>query len=176
MEHLLNLLKERFDQNMSHHEGMDWNDVQAKLQANPAKLEALGQMEASGGAPDVIGYDSQASAYIFCDCSPESPTGRRSLCYDNAALEARKEHKPKDSAVQMADSMGARLLTETEYRTLQTLGTFDVKTSSWILTPDEIRSRGGALFCDRRYDHVFTYHNGADSYYANRGFRCVLYV
>ena len=176
MEHLLNLLQERFEQNMTRHAGIVWLDVQQKLEANPEKMEALRQMEDSGGEPDVIGYDSQSSTYLFCDCSPESPAGRRSLCYDNAALEARKEHKPKDSAVHMAASMGARLLTETEYRNLQALGAFDLKTSSWIATPDEIRSRGGALFCDRRYDHVFTYHNGADSYYGSRGFRCLLDV
>ena len=176
METLLGLLQARFKQNMNLHAGMDWGEIQARLEANPEKLETLHQMEASGGEPDVIGYDSETSAYIFCDCSPESPVERRSLCYDQAALDARKANKPRDSAVHMAEVMGARLLTETEYRELQTLGVFDVKTSSWIFTPDEVRVLGGALFCDRRFDRVFTYHNGADSYYASRGFRCVLQV
>ena len=133
-------------------------------------------MEASGGEPDVIGYDSHASQFIFCDCSSESPVGRRNLCYDNAALEARKEHKPAGSAVNMVESIGAQLLTEDEYRNLQKLDTFDIKTSSWVATPDEVRALGGALFCDRRYNRVFTYHNGADSYYSARGFRCILKV
>ncbi|MCL2368139.1 MAG: DUF4256 domain-containing protein [Oscillospiraceae bacterium] len=176
MEQLLSSLKQRFEQNMTRHPDMDWTKVQAKLEANPQALEVLEKMETSGGEPDVIGYDDQASAYIFCDCSHETPAGRRSLCYDQEALASRKEHPPKDSAVNMAAAMGIQLLTEAEYRELQTLGNFDLKTSSWILTPAEIRSLGGALFCDRRYNHVFTYHNGADSYYAARGFRGLLRV
>ena len=173
---LLKVLEDRFAQNMHRHEGIDWSEVQAKLEANPDKLSTLSQMEASGGEPDVIGFDPESLAYIFCDCAPESPSGRRSLCYDHAALEARKEHKPRDSAVHMAESMGASLLTEAEYRALQELDRFDQKTSNWIATPDAIRALGGALFCDRRYDHVFTYHNGADSYYVSRGFRCLVRV
>jgi len=173
---LLKVLEDRFVQNVHRHEGIDWSDVQAKLEANPDKLSTLAQMEATGGEPDVIGFDSDSSAYIFCDCTSESPSGRKSLCYDQAALKARKEHKPRDSAVHMAKSMGASLLTEAEYRALQELDRFDQKTSSWIATPDAIRALGGALFCDRRYGHVFTYHNGADSYYASRGFRCMVRV
>jgi len=175
-DQLLNVLKTRFANNMNRHDGIDWNDVQAKLTANQKKLEALDQMESSGGEPDVIGYDPQTLEYIFCDCAPESPAGRRNLCYDNDALESRKEHKPKGSAVHTADAMGVQLLTEEEYRELQKMGNFDTKTSSWVKTPDEIRSLGGALFCDRRYNHVFTYHNGAESYYAARGFRSSLRV
>jgi len=176
MESLLNLLQARFEQNMDRHAGLDWKAVQVRLEANPEKLETLRQMEESGGEPDVIGYDSETDRYTFCDCSPESPIERRSLCYDQAALEARKANKPRDSAVHMAEVMGARLLTEAEYYELQTLGVFDVKTSSWIFTPDDTRSLGGALFCDRRFDRVFTYHNGADSYYASRGFRSAVQV
>jgi len=176
MENLLNLLQARFEQNRNRHEGIDWNAVQVKLEVNPERLETLQQMEESGGEPDVIGYDEEAAVYLFCDCSPESPAGRRSLCYDQVALEARKANKPADSAVHMAESMGARLLTEAEYGELQKLGVFDVKTSSWVFTPDDVRSLGGALFCDRRYNRVFTYHNGADSYYSSRGFRCVVQV
>ena len=173
---IIEILQERFESNMNRHEGIVWHDVQAKLEANPEKLQSLEQMEASGGEPDVIGYNEQTSQFIFCDCSPESPIGRRNLCYDNAALEARKEHKPTGSAVSMAESMGVQLLTEDEYRGLQKFGTFDTKTSSWVSTPSEVRMLGGALFCDRRYNRVFTYHNGADSYYSARGFRCILKV
>jgi len=168
---LLKVLEERFEKNRNRHKDIDWSLVQAKLEANPEKLQTLGQMEASGGEPDVIGYNAQTGEYIFCDCSPESPAGRRSLCYDQAALDARKDNKPQDSAQHMAVSMGVSLLTEEEYRELQTLGKFDLKTSSWVATPDEMRALGGALFCDRRYDRVFAYHNGADSYYGARGFR-----
>jgi Protein of unknown function (DUF4256) len=164
-------LEIRFAKNMSRHAKIDWKSVQAKLESNPKKLEALFEMERTGGEPDVIGVDDQTSEFIFCDCSPETPSGRRSLCYDRDALEARKENKPKGNAVEMASSIGIELLTEQQYRELQKLGEFDKKTSSWVETPIEIRDRGGALFCDRRYDHVFTYHNGADSYYAARGFR-----
>ena len=173
---LLGLLQTRFEGNMDRHAGMDWSAVLAKLEANPEKLETLRQMEDSGGEPDVIGYDSGASVYLFCDCAPETPSGRRSLCYDQAALDGRKANKPQDSAVHMAEAMGARLLTEAEYYDLQKLGVFDGKTSSWVFTPDDTRSLGGALFCDRRFDRVFTYHNGADSYYSSRGFRCLLLV
>jgi len=176
IETLRKILQARFEQNMNRHEGLDWSAVQAKLEEKPEKWGALGQMEATGGEPDVIGYDSETGEYLFCDCAPESPIDRRSLCYDDAALDGRKENKPKDSAVHMAETMGVRLLTEAEYRTLQTLGKFDAKTSSWIATPAEIRLLGGALFCDRRYDHVFTYHNGAESYYSGRGFRALLRV
>jgi hypothetical protein len=164
-------LESRFTKNMRRHAKIDWKSVQAKLEANPKKLESLFEMERTGGEPDVIGVDEQTKAFIFCDCSSESPTGRRSLCYDRDALEARKENKPKGNAVEMASSIGIELLTEQQYRKLQELGEFDKKTSSWVETPIEIRDRGGALFCDRRYDHVFVYHNGADSYYAARGFR-----
>ena len=173
---LLEILQKRFEQNMNRHQGINWSDVQAKLAANPEKLLVLEQMEASGGEPDIIGYDKEAAAYIFCDCAPESPLGRRNLCYDNAALAARKEHKPAGSALGMAEAMGVQLLTEAEYRKLQDLGSFDTKTSSWVATPAEIRALGGALFCDRRYNHVFIYHNGAESYYGGRGFRTLLKV
>jgi hypothetical protein len=176
MENLLNLLKERFEKNMNRHQGINWNDVQAKLEANPDKLEVLAKMEATGGEPDVIGYDNGASQYIFCDCSEQSPAGRRNLCYDNEALEGRKENKPKGSVLGAAAEMGIQLLNEEEYDGLQKIGNFDTKTSSWIATPDKIRQLGGAMFCDRRYDHVFTYHNGAESYYSNRGFRGLLKV
>ena len=176
MEHLLHALQTRFTQNMSRHPGISWDAVQAKLEASPEKLVTLREMEATGGEPDVIGYDSAQSQYIFCDCSPESPVERRSLCYDQAALDARKANKPKDSAVHMAEAMGTRLLTEAEYYHLQTLGVFDIKTSSWVSTPDETRALDGALFCSRRYNRVFTYHNGAESYYASRGFRAILEV
>ena len=164
-------LESRFAKNMHRHANIDWKSVQAKLEASPEKLEVLLEMERTGGEPDVIGVDEQTKAFVFCDCSPETPSGRRSLCYDRNALEARKENKPKGNAVEMASSIGIDLLTEQQYRALQELGEFDKKTSSWVETPIEIRDRGGALFCDRRYDHVFTYHNGADSYYAARGFR-----
>ncbi len=175
-EELLNTLKLRFEQNIQRHKGIKWSDVQAKLEASPTKLWSLNEMEATEGAPDVIGYDKKTKEYLFCDCSAESPKGRRSICYDHEALEARKQHKPKDSAINMATDMGVELLTEEVYRSLQQLGEFDKKTSSWVKTPAEIREHGGAIFCDRRYNHVFTYHNGADSYYAARGFRGMLKV
>jgi hypothetical protein len=171
LNEFIKTLQDRFTKNMRRHEKIDWKSVQAKLESNSQKLEALFEMERTGGEPDVIGFDDQTKAFIFCDCSPETPSGRRSLCYDRDALEARKENKPKGNAVEMASSFGIELLTEQQYRELQELGEFDQKTSSWIETPIEIRDRGGALFCDRRYDHVFVYHNGADSYYAARGFR-----
>ncbi|QQR55332.1 DUF4256 domain-containing protein [Candidatus Peregrinibacteria bacterium] len=173
-ETLLKTLKARFEKNMHRHKGLDWAKVEAKLKADPKKLGALQQMEETGGEPDVVGQDK--GRFLFYDCSTESPAGRRSLCYDPAALHARKEHKPKNSSIEMAADMGIELLTEEEYRALQELGKFDQKTSSWIKTPAEIRKLGGALFCDRRYDHVFTYHNGAESYYAARGFRGSLRV
>jgi Protein of unknown function (DUF4256) len=175
-DEFIKALQDRFAKNMRRHAKIDWDAVQAKLEANSKKLESLFEMERTGGEPDVIGIVEQTKAIIFCDCSPESPTGRRSLCYDRDALEARKENKPKGNAVEMASSIGIELLTEQQYRALQELGEFDRKTSSWVETPIEIRDRGGALFCDRRYDHVFTYHNGADSYYAARGFRGRLMV
>ena len=170
-EQLLHLLKTRFEENMNRHKGLEWAKVQVKLKANSEKLWSLDEMERTGGEPDVIGYDKKTDEYIFYDCSPESPVGRRSICYDHEALEKRKEHKPENSAVQMAADMGIELLTEEQYRELQKLGKFDTKTSSWILTAADIRKLGGALFCDRRYNTVFVYHNGAESYYAARGFR-----
>jgi hypothetical protein len=170
-EQLLNTLKTRFEKNMNRHKGVVWDKVQARLGSNPEKLWSLSEMERTGGEPDVVAPDKKSGAYIFYDCSAESPKDRRSLCYDRAALDARKENKPKDSAVDMAAAIGVELLTEEQYRELQQLGEFDLKTSSWVKTPAEIRKRGGAVFCDRRYDHVFLYHNGADSYYAARGFR-----
>ncbi|HEY6215643.1 MAG TPA: DUF4256 domain-containing protein [Pyrinomonadaceae bacterium] len=170
-DELLGTLKARFEKNMNRHKGLDWAKVQAKLEADNPKLWSLNEMETTGGEPDVVGYDKKTGEYVFYDCSAESPKGRRSICYDREALDARKENKPKDSAVDMAAAIGVELLTEEQYRELQKLGEFDLKTSSWVKTPAEIRKRGGALFCDRRYDHVFTYHNGADSYYAARGFR-----
>ena len=173
---LLSTLKARFEKNMNRHKGLDWTKVQARLEAAPEKLWSLNEMENSGGEPDVVGHDKKTGAYIFYDCAAESPKGRRSICYDRAALDARKEHKPKTSAMDMAAAMGIELLTEEQYRELQKLGEFDTKTSSWVLTPPEIRKRGGALYCDRRYNHVFLYHNGADSYYAVRGFRGSLSV
>lgn len=175
-EELLKTLKARFEKNMNRHKGVEWAKVQAKLEANPQKLRSLNEMETTGGEPDVVGHDKKSGEYIFYDCSAESPKGRRSICYDREALEARKEHKPKDSAVNMAAAMGVELLTEEQYRELQKLGNFDLKTSSWVKTPAEIRKLGGALFCDRRYDHVFLYHNGADSYYGARAFRGSLRV
>jgi hypothetical protein len=175
-EELLNTLKVRFQKNMNRHKGIDWAKVQAKLEANAEKLWSLDDMETTGGEPDVVGYDKKTGEYIFYDCSAESPKGRRSICYDGDALASRKEHKPADSAVDMAAAMGIELLTEEEYRALQELGHFDTKTSSWIQTPAAIRKLGGALFCDRRYDHIFLYHNGAESYYAARGFRGSLRV
>ena len=167
---LLQNLKSRFDKNMQRHEGIAWNDVYTRFDENSGALRKLGAMEASGGEPDVIGYDASGQI-IFCDCSPETPTGRRSICFDRAALDARKEHKPRTSAMEMAAEMGIELLTEEQYRALQQLGEFDRKTSSWVATPPDIRALGGALFCDRRYGKVFVYHNGAESYYAVRGFR-----
>ena len=175
-EALLKTLKARFEKNMNRHKGIEWAKVQAKLEANPEKLWSLNEMEITEGEPDVVGFDKKSGEYIFYDCSPESPKGRRSLCYDGDALASRKEHKPEDSAIDMADTMGIELLTEEEYRELQQLGNFDLKTSSWIVTPPAIRKLGGALFCDRRYNQVFVYHNGAESYYAARGFRGSLRV
>jgi hypothetical protein len=175
-ETLLSVLEARFEENPKRHHGLEWASVEAKLQADPAKLWSLNAMEASGGEPDVVGYDPATDEYIFYDCAAESPQGRRSLCYDRAALDARKANKPANSALDMAAEMGVALLTEEEYRALQKFGDFDTKTSSWISTPADIRDRGGALFCDRRYGHVFVYHNGADSYYAARGFRGSLKV
>ena len=175
-EELLNVLKVRFEKNMTRHQGLEWAKVQAKLEANPEKLRSLNEMESTGGEPNVVGFDKKSGEYIFYDCSAESPTGRRSLCYDRVALEARKENKPANNAMDMAAAMGIELLSEAEYRELQTLGNFDLKTSSWVKTPAEIRKLGGALFCDRRYDTVFVYHNGAESYYAARGFRGSLRV
>lgn len=175
-EGLLHTLKARFEKNMNRHQGLEWADVQAKLEANPEKLWSLHEMEITGGEPDVIGHGNQPGEYIFYDCSAESPKGRRSICYDREALESRKEHKPKNSAVEMAAAMGIELLTEEQYRDLQKFGNFDVKTSSWVVTPASIRNLGGAIFCDRRYDTVFVYHNGAESYYAARGFRGSLRV
>ena len=170
-EELLSVLKARFEKYMNRHKGLDWARVQAKLEGSAEKLWSLSEMERTGGEPDVIGHDKKSGEYIFCDCSAESPKDRRSLCYDREALNARKENKPKDTAMDMATAMGIELLTEEQYRALQELGKFDLKTSSWVATPPDIRKLGGALFCDRRYDHVFLYHNGADSYYAARGFR-----
>lgn len=175
-EALLNVLKARFEKNKNRHKDIEWAKVQAKLEVNPDKLWSLDEMEITGGEPDVVGHDKKTGEYIFYDCSAESPKGRRSICYDRQALEARKEHKPKDNAMDVAVAMGIELLTEEEYRELQQLGAFDLKTSSWIITPAHIRKLGGALFCDRRYDHVFVYHNGAESYYAARGFRGSLRV
>jgi len=175
-EGLLKTLKARFEKNMSRHTGLEWADIQARLEANPGKLRSLHEMEATGGEPDVVGHDNETGEYIFYDCSTESPKGRRSVCYDREAQESRKEHKPKHNAVEMAAAMGIELLTEEQYRELQQLGNFDMKTSSWVITPERIRKLGGALFCDRRYDTVFVYHNGAESYYAARGFRGSLRV
>jgi hypothetical protein len=175
-DELLRVLKTRFEKNMHRHKGLEWSKVQAKLEATGGKLWSLDEMEATGGEPDVIGFDKKTGEYIFYDCSAESPKGRRSFCYDHEALEARKEHKPKNSAIEMAADMGIELLTEEQYRQLQQIGEFDTKTSSWVKTPPEIRKLGGAVFCDRRYDHVFLYHNGAESYYAARGFRGSLRV
>ncbi len=175
-EELLRALKARFEKNMNRHKGLEWAKVQAKLEASTEKLWTLNEMERTGGEPDVVAYDKKTGEYIFYDCIAESPAGRRSLCYDRAALDARKEAKPKNSAMDLADAMGIELLTEEQYRELQTLGKFDLKTSSWVKTPADIRKLGGALFCDRRYDTVFLYHNGADSYYAARGFRGLIRV
>ena len=170
-EELLKTLKSRFEKNKDRHKGIDWAKVEAKLESDSDKLWTLMEMEDSGGEPDVVGYDKKTGEYIFYDCSPETPSGRRSFCYDRKALDSRKEHKPKNSAVDSANEMGIELLTEEEYHNLQKLGNFDLKTSSWVQTPDDIRKLGGAIFCDRRFGRVFTYHNGAESYYAGRGFR-----
>lgn len=175
-EELLSVLQERFEKNMNRHEGIEWAKVQAKLEENIEKLWSLNEMEKTEGEPDVVGYDKEKNEYIFHDCSAESPKGRRSVCYDQEALESRKKHKPENSAIDMATAMGIELLTENQYRELQKLGDFDLKTSSWVQTPNNIRKLGGALFCDCRYDTVFVYHNGADSYYAARGFRGSLRV
>jgi class 3 adenylate cyclase len=175
-EELLRELKARFDENMNRHKGLEWAKVQAKLKANTKKLWSLSEMERTGGEPDVIGFDKKTGEHIFYDCSAESPKERRSLCYDRAAWESRKEHKPKNNAVDMAAAMGVEILTEEEYRELQKLGEFDLKTSSWVKTPSDIRKLGGAIFCDRRFSRVFTYHNGAESYYGARGFRGVLRI
>jgi hypothetical protein len=175
-EELLAVLKTRFDKNMSRHEAIDWGEIQERLEEDAGKLRSLHEMERTGGEPDVVGRDEATGEFIFVDCSVESPKGRRSVCYDREAWESRKEHKPKDSAMNMAAAMGVELLTENEYRKLQQLGEFDTKTSSWVKTPPDIRELGGALFCDRRYDTVFLYHNGAQSYYAARGFRGSLRV
>jgi hypothetical protein len=175
-DELFKTLKTRFEKNMSRHKGLDWAKVQARLEENTKKLWSLSEMERSGGEPDVIGHDKKTGEYIFYDCSAESPKGRRSVCYDHEALQARKEHKPANSAVAMATDMGIELLTEEQYRELQQIGDFDLKTSSWVQTPADIRKLGGALFCDRRYNHVFVYHNGADSYYGARAFRGSLRV
>jgi hypothetical protein len=175
-EKLLILLKTRFEKNKNRHKGLEWARVGVKLESNTEKLWSLNEMEKTGGEPDVVGIDETTGEYIFYDCSAESPSGRRNTCYDYDALESRKEHKPQNSAVGMATTMGTELLTEEQYRELQELGEFDIKTSSWVKTPSDIRVLGGALFCDRRYDHVFVYHNGAESYYAARGFRSSLRV
>jgi hypothetical protein len=171
LQELLRSLKARFEKNMNRHKGLEWAKVQANLEAHSEKLSTLNEMEGSGGEPDVVGFDKKTGEFIFFDCSAESPKGRRSFCYDRDALESRKEHKPANNAIDMAAAMGIELLTEEQYRELQKLGEFDLKTSSWITTPADIRKLGGALFCDRRYDKVFVYHNGAESYYAARGFR-----
>jgi hypothetical protein len=173
---LLRALKARFEKNMNRHKGLEWAAVQAKLEAQPEKLLSLNEMERTGGEPDVVGRDKKTGEYIFFDCSAESPKGRRSVCYDREALESRKAHKPENNAIDMTAAMGIALLTEEQYRQLQTLGDFDTKTSSWVTTPPDIRKLGGALFCDRRYGHVFVYHNGADSYYGARAFRGSLRV
>lgn len=175
-EELLKLLKARFEKNMSRHKGLDWGKVSARLESDSSKLWSLNEMEITGGEPDVVGFDKKSGEYIFYDCAAESPKGRRSICYDSEALESRKENKPEDSAVGMATDMGISLLTEEQYRSLQELGEFDLKTSSWVETPAAIRKLKGALFCDRRYNKVFVYHNGAESYYAARAFRGCLRV
>ena len=175
-EELLRVLKTRFEKNKNRHKGFEWTKVEAKLEGNTQKLWSLNEMGRTGGEPDVVGYDKKMGEYIFYDCSEESPKDRRSLCYDREALKSRKEHKPKDNAIDMAAAIGIELLTEEQYRDLQKLGNFDLKTSSWVKTPDSIRKLGGAIFCDRRYNTVFVYHNGAESYYAARGFRGSLKV
>jgi hypothetical protein len=173
---LLRVLKARFEKNMNYHKSLEWSIIQAKLEANTEKLWSLNEMEKTGGEPDVVGYDKKTGEYIFYDCSAESPKGRRNVCYDSEALESRKEFKPKETAMDMAAAMGIEILNEEQYRKLQMLGNFDTKTSSWLKTPSEIRKRGGAIFADRRYDHVFVYHNSAPSYYGVRGFRGSLKV
>ncbi len=173
---LMTVLEERFEDNPDRHAGIEWAEARSRLEADPGKLESLKRMEDSGGEPDVIGRDAATGEFIFCDCAPESPSGRRNLCYDRAALDSRKEHRPEGSAVETAMAMGIELLSEEQYRALQGLGPFDLKTSSWIRTPEKIRKLGGALFADRRYDAVFVYHNGAESYYGARGFRGALRV
>lgn len=175
-EQLVKVLKARFEKNSHRHEGLEWAKIEAKLEANPEKLWSLNEMERTEGEPDVVGYDEKNDEYIFVDCSAESPKGRRSVCYDRAALESRKKFPPENSAIDMANEMGIEMLTEAQYRALQELGQYDLKSSSWVQTPDNIRKLGGAIFCDRRYDTVFVYHNGADSYYAARGFRGSLRV
>lgn len=175
-EELLGTLKARFEKNMKRHEGLEWAAIESRLEAHPEKLWTLNEMERTGGEPDMVGYDEQAGEYIFFDCSAESPEGRRNVCYDREALEARRKNKPENSVMDMAAAMGIALLTEEDYRALQKLGNFDTKTSSWVQTPPDIRKRGGALYCDRRYGQVFVYHNGADSYYGARGFRGALRV
>ncbi|MGG3799782.1 DUF4256 domain-containing protein [Metabacillus fastidiosus] len=175
-EELIGVLKARFEKNMNRHKDLEWDKVQAKLNANTEKLWSLNEMEITNGEPDVVGYDKEKDEYMFCDCSAESPKGRRSVCYDREALESRKKHKPENNAIDMAASMGIELLTEEQYRALQELENFDMKTSSWVQTPTDIRELGGALFCDRRFGRVFVYHNGAESYYAARGFRGLLMV
>ncbi len=175
-EALLDELKKRFEKNKNRHKGIAWESVEAKLEANPTKLWSLNEMESTGGEPDVVGFDKKSGEYIFYDCAAESPKGRRSLCYDFEALDKRKENKPKDNVLDMATAMGIEVLTEVQYRELQKLGTFDTKTSSWVITPPAIRKHGGAIFCDYRYGQVFVYHNGAESYYAARGFRGALRV
>ncbi|MBP1930178.1 DUF4256 domain-containing protein [Ammoniphilus resinae] len=176
IEELIRTLKARFENNMDRHEGLEWAKIQAKLEVNTEKLWSLNEMEQTGGEPDVVGHDEKTDTYIFYDCSAESPKGRRSVCYDREALDSRKNHKPENNAMDMATAMGIELLTEDQYRELQKLGDFDRKTSSWVQTPANIRKLGGAIFCDRRYDTVFVYHNGAESYYAARGFRGSLRV
>ncbi|MFO0703856.1 MAG: DUF4256 domain-containing protein [Patescibacteria group bacterium] len=173
---LLETLKSRFEKNMKRHEGVKWNDVEVSLAKNPEKLWSLNEMEKTGGEPDVVRIDNDVKGFVFVDCSNESPSGRRSLCYDRKAWESRKEHKPKNTVLDMAQDMGVEILSGAEYRELQNFGEFDLKSSSWVKTPDSIRKLGGAIFCDRRYDAVFTYHNGADSYYAARGFRAKIMV
>jgi hypothetical protein len=175
-DELLSVLKARFEKHMNRHKEVEWAQVEAHLESHPEKLWSLYEMERTGGEPDVVGYDAQTGQYVFCDCSPESPKGRRSLCYDGDALRSRKEHKPENSALDMAEEMGIELLSEEQYRELQALGPFDTKTSSWIKTPDDIRKLGGAIFGDYRYGRVFIYHNGAESYYGSRGFRGLLKI